>query len=358
MKGLIFCSFLLVKLTISAQESSSFVLGKSLYYGNIIAHSKDIAALATAKPFGASFSVAWQNNKQVATESSPIRAKRGFRFAYTHFGNAQQLGEAYQITAFTEPFIGSSRKLFLSFPLDAGASYLTKIYHPIYNPENLFFGSAISFYLGVGAQLNYRFGKQSLANIGVSYQHISNGGIKAPNKGMNYPSLSASYCYYLSQANWQRLNPSSANAGPANHLLRLFLFGSFKTVPNPDLLVPMGGAQILYARSLNTWHHLIFGSELLHNTFKKEWLKRQEIEVNPWEMSVQAGYELRIGKTSLILLMGADALNKNRLNTLLYQRYALVQKLGNRFLLAGTLKANGHVADIFDLRLGYQISQK
>jgi hypothetical protein len=56
--------------------------------------------------------------------------------------------------------------------------------------------------------------------------------------------------------------------------------------------------------------------------------------------------------------MGADALNKNRLNTLLYQRYALVQKLGNRFLLAGTLKANGHVADIFDLRLGYQISQK
>jgi hypothetical protein len=75
-------------------------------------------------------------------------------------------------------------------------------------------------------------------------------------------------------------------------------------------------------------------------------------------MSVQAGYELRIGKTSLILLMGADALNKNRLNTLLYQRYALVQKLGNRFLLAGTLKANGHVADIFDLRLGYQISQK
>lgn len=358
MRGLVFCAFLLANLTTIAQENSSVVLGKSLYYGNILAHSKAIAALATANPFGASFSVAWQSNKSTATESSPIRAKRGFRFAYTHFGNPQQLGEAYQITAFTEPFLGSNRKLFLSFPLDAGVSYLTQIYHPIHNPDNLFFGSPISFYLGVGAQLNYRFGKQSLANIGVAYQHISNGGMKAPNKGMNYPSLTASYCYYLNQANWQRLEPISAEAAPANHLLQLFLFGSFKTVPNPDLLVPMCGAQILYARSLNIWHHLIIGSELLHNTFKKEWLSRQEIQVNAWEKSLQAGYELRIGKTSLMLLMGAEVLNDNRLNTMLYQRYVLVQKLGNRFLLAGTLKANGHVADIFDLRLGYQIFQK
>lgn len=338
----------------AVQAQNVLCVGGTLYKGNIIAHSKDIANLATANPFGYTLSLAWQNNRDKATAASPIRARRGFRFAYTHFNNPSQLGHAYHLTAFTEPMLASSKKCFFSFPLDAGISYLTNIYHPVHNPENLFFGSSISFYLGIGAQLNYKLGKHSLAMLGASYQHISNGGIKMPNKGMNFPSFTLGYTYYLQEVNWKDLEPLSEKQRLKTKAFRLFAFGSFKTVPNPNTLVPMGGLQLLFSKSLNTWHNFVIGSELLYNTYKKEWYSKQNIPVHAWEQSLQTGYELRIGNTSLMLLLGAELLNERRLNHFIYQRYALVQKVGKNVYLAGTLKANAHVADIFDVRIGYQ----
>lgn len=354
MRLIVLVNFLFVYTLSLAQKQHAMSLGSSLYAGHIIPHSKDIAALASANPIGYSLFLAWQSNREKATEASPIRAKKGFRFAYTYFDNPAQLGNGYQVTAFTEPMIRSRKKLFFSFPLDAGIAYLSKIYHPILNPENLFFGSNISFYLGVGAQLNYKLGNRFIGQLGANYQHISNGGIKMPNKGMNFPSYSLGFTYYLNQANWDDLAPISGDLKPLSNSLRLFAFGSFKTVPNPNTLVPMGGVQLLYSKSINTWHNLIIGSELVFNTYKKEWYSKQNLKVNPWEQSLQAGYELRIGNTSLMFLLGAELLNEKRLNSILYQRYALMQKLGKNIYVAGTLKANAHVADIFDLRIGYQ----
>ncbi|MFY8019665.1 MAG: hypothetical protein ACOVP1_00655, partial [Bacteroidia bacterium] len=41
----------------------------------------------------------------------------------------------------------------------------------------------------------------------------------------------------------------------------------------------------------------------------------------------------------------------------IYQRYMLVREISNKWLLAGSLKAEGHVADIFDIRIGYRLNQ-
>jgi hypothetical protein len=355
MTRLLVSYFLLFSLQLAAQESSILNISNSSYYAYIIPHSRDIEALASSNPVGTSISLAWQSGRVTATASAPLRGKKGFRLAYTQFGNPAQLGNAFHLTAFTEPFLGSSRKLFVSFPIDAGMSYLSKVYHPKNNPENLFFGSHLSFYLGAGIQLQYKCSEQFLVHTNVSYQHVSNGGIKMPNKGMNFPSVSLGASYYLQKPNWQPLLPIVNSTRNKMQSYKLFMFASFKTVPNPNTLVPLGGAQFLFTQSINNWHHMVVGSELVHNTYKKEFFARQNTSVQAWENSLQAGYELRVGKTSLLLLLGADILNDKRLNSFIYQRYGLLQKISNKWFLAGTLKSNGHVADIFDVRLGYQL---
>lgn len=339
-----------------AQKKNVLSLSYSLYSGNILAHSADIAPLADANPFGATLSLAWQSQRKEASINAPIRAKKGFRFSYANFNNPQQLGSAYTFTAFTEPFLGSDKRFFISFPLDAGISYLSKIYHPIQNPENLFFGSPISFYLGAGLQLNYKLRERSILQANVTYQHISNGGIKAPNKGMNFPSLGLGFSHYLAEPNFSRLEPISSSIYLQKWDVKAFAYASLKTVPNPNELRPMGGAQLLYSRSFNAFHHWLIGTEFGFNGFKKEYYARKNQQVNPFEWSLQSGYQLKIGRTSLLILLGAEVYNQQLKNSILYQRYALVQQVGKKWYLAGTLKANAHVADIFDIRLGYQIA--
>ncbi|MCG9879801.1 MAG: acyloxyacyl hydrolase [Bacteroidia bacterium] len=341
-----------------AQKKNVLSLSTSLYYGNILPHSIDIAPLATANPYGAQVSMAWQSLRSEASLSSPIRSKKGFRLAYSNFNNPEKLGQAWHFTGFTEPFLGSDKRLFLSFPLDAGISYLSKIYHPINNPENLFFGSRISFYLGAGVQLNYKLKERSILQANVTYQHISNGGIKAPNKGMNFPSIGIGYSHYISRPNFSRLEPMKRDAYSQKWDLKGFAYASLKTVPNPNELKPMAGVQLLYSRSNNAFHHLILGTELGYNGFKREFFNRQNEKVNPIEWSLQSGYQLKIGNTSLIVLMGAEVYNQQLKNSILYQRYGLVQQVNKKWFIAATLKANAHVADIFDVRLGYQLVKK
>jgi hypothetical protein len=41
--------------------------------------------------------------------------------------------------------------------------------------------------------------------MGLRYNHISNGGIKKPNKGMNFPMVTIGLNRYLSQPNYKKL---------------------------------------------------------------------------------------------------------------------------------------------------------
>lgn len=327
------------------------------FMGDILPHSEDIRNLSYSTPFGASLGVLWQNARGGRSIEHPLPARKGIRMQWVSFNNAAQLGRSYSLAAFTEPLFGSNRNLFLSTPIEGGLTYLSKVYDPNSNPENLFFSFPVSFFLSAGLQINYKVKGPWLVNGGLQYQHISNGGIKMPNKGMNFLTFNLGLSYYMRQASWLKGNPKFREYTLPRYLIEGYLYGTAKTLSQNKQLIPMAGFMVNVIKPLNPFHQLVLGTEGLYNEYKKEYYLSQGQSVNAWDQGLLGGYALNIGKTSFRILMGAQLMNTPPEEKQFYQRYVLVQTINKKWLIAGSLKANRHVADIFDIRLGYRITR-
>lgn len=324
---------------------------------DILPHSEDIRELSYSQPSGVSLAYMWQNPLAGNSLEKPLKSRKGLRLQYVNFNNPTQLGSAFSLAAFTEPMFGSNRKLFLSLPIEFGLAHVTEIYHPVSNPENLFFSTPISFFLNAGGQVNYKLSQQVLLNVGMQYQHLSNGGIRMPNKGMNFISINAGMSYYLKPTVWEKSSNKLSTKSTFKYLLEAYVTASAKTLGQTNEVKPLGGFQVSFIKPINYYHHWVLASEGVYHTFNQSYFAMRGIDIHPWQQSLLGGYALSIGKTSFQVLLGTPIVNKTSNENIVYQRYMLVQTIGKKWLLAGSLKAEGHVADIFDLRLGYRITR-
>lgn len=338
-----------------ASSPAAFQLGG--FSGNILPHSEEIRNLSHSSPWGLNAALMWQNPLAGTSYEHPLKTRKGFRLQYINFNNPQQLGYSLTFSAFTEPMFGSNRKVFMSLPIDGGFCYLSKVFHPTQNPENLFFSFPLSFFLSAGLQLNYRPNANFLWHGNIQYQHVSNGGIKMPNKGMNFLTYQLGLSYYWKPVDWKRVNTLKESRAVSKWLSEVYLLGSAKTFSPTNTLMPMIGFQASLLKPINYFHHAILSTEGIYNTYRKEYYQKTGEAYSAWEQGILLGYGLRINKTSFQVFMGTPITAIGSNDSRLYQRYMLVQNLGNNWLLAGSLKANAHVADIFDLRLGYRITR-
>lgn len=339
------------------QDSLSKAVQFNVLSADILPHSEDIRPLSYSNPIGLSAAYIWQNSRSGNSYEYPLKSRKGFKFQYVNLNNVKQLGHAISVSAFTEPIIGSNRKLFFSFPIEAGFIYLNKVYHPINNPENLFFSLPLSFYLSAGLQSNYKINKQVVLQSALQYQHISNGGIKMPNKGMNFISYHLGICYYLNEPNWQKSKLPKKQIEQNKFNLEGYIMGTAKTITQTNELLPMAGFHVTAIKPLNYFHAIHIATEGLYNTHKKAFEKNKGNQVSAWEQSLLLGYQLSIGATRLQISLGYPVISEPSSYKNIYQRYMLVRTISKRCLLAGSLKAEGHVADIFDIRLGYQLTK-
>ncbi|NJO90852.1 MAG: acyloxyacyl hydrolase [Chloroflexia bacterium] len=89
------------------------------------------------------------------------------------------------------------KKLGFGIRSGVGISYLTTVYDEINNPDNQFFASHIAFLLLVEFKAKYKINKKLELTASFCYNHISNGGIKQPNYGMNFPTLTFGADYHF-----------------------------------------------------------------------------------------------------------------------------------------------------------------
>jgi len=171
------------------------VIGGRFHRGFIIPHSEAIKDIAYSKPWGIEWNVSKHINSQAAWNECSCYPRIGISAAYFNFDNPSVLGNAYWLTPYIEPMLGAHRKLFFSFRLGAGLAYLDNVYHPIRNPNNLFYSLPVSFSLLANTALNVRATSRFLLRLLANYHHLSNGGMQLPNKGINFSTFSVGIDY-------------------------------------------------------------------------------------------------------------------------------------------------------------------
>src|SRR5688572_17842411 len=170
---------------ISIGDSTTVSIGSQFYYGKILPHSKAIVDLTGSYLWGLQTDISRIRYTKASWSICNCYSENGISLSYFNFNNPKELGEAFNLVLFAEPQLTLGR-LFLSLRAGMGVAYVTRIYHTDLNPRNLFFSTPWSGLLMTQLSTRYRLTPQWSLRFSASYQHISNGGKRQPNKGMNF----------------------------------------------------------------------------------------------------------------------------------------------------------------------------
>ena len=96
---------------------------------------------------------------------------------------------------FVQTYLIRKKRFQLTHQFGIGLGYATKKFDQFTNPGNLTYSSNISNYLALGISNYYFINPKTALNLSFIFNHISNGGIKDPNNGLNFHGVNSFLCF-------------------------------------------------------------------------------------------------------------------------------------------------------------------
>lgn len=359
MNTLLFLIGSLATLTPNLPDSVRRQIGVQGHVGFIIPHGPDLRTISQTRPVGGELTYSRTPISRESYERCNCFARAGLYVNYFAFNNSAELGRTFGLGGFFEPLIRYQKPLHFSLRATAGLSYLTRVYNVGTNPRNTFFGSPLSGLLALSVSSHYRLTNRLLLSVSASYNHISNGGIRQPNRGMNFPTLGVGVVQVVVPATFP--NPSQwARPALTNRFTgRIMSFGSIRTLPEmdnfPERAEWLWGLTATAGYRVTRFHAFSGGLEFIDDGYIREQLRREKVIVDHRQFGLLGGYELWLGRYIFTTHVGANIYQPNPwLNGRIFQRYQLMYTVRNHYMLGVGLKAKLNVAEGFDVRLGMQ----
>jgi hypothetical protein len=352
--------FILAGYTLFAQESGNYSLvqGIRAHYGFIIAHSKNVRPVSHSNPFGIEAELAWQLYSDSIWQYCTCYPRTGFSFFYTNFNNPEILGNAYSGYAFIEPLLGAGNKFFATLKFGIGPAYISKVYDSISNPQNRFFGSHISFIVLLNGSLNYSLNPNVSLRLIASFNHISNGGLKRPNSGMNFPTIGIGTEYILKPRTFTKRIKNNCSLVVYKNRLDLMLHATGKTDIKGKAHYPVYGLTASYSRVIGRISALSTGFEFAIDKADQHEIERLQVMNNGKladnkYLAVLLGHDLLLGRFNFYIQLGAYLYSPFKRMDPVYQRYGLNFYVYKHLILGINIKAHRYEADFLDFRIGY-----
>lgn len=339
-----------------AQEISSdkfFYYGGRLHYGSMIIHSRAIKDIGNAYPFGIELTFGRQAAGQEAWDACNCYPRIGINLNYWNFNKPEILGSGILSTFFIEPTFGTWKKTFFSFKAALGIAYLTRPYDEETNPYNLSYSTSFSFPLHLGISINYRYSEKIDFNATFIYNHISNGGLREPNKGINWPTVAVGLDYKPRSIAFIKRSPGKLDLSEIDRLNTSFsLFATIKQLSHEEFTKYfIGGANVESSYRVSRLSSLSLGADFEWDESDKEEIKRLDsINMDHKKLGVAMGHQFILGKFLFNQYIGVYLRDQYKANDPVYQKYSLSYRLSNHFEVGLLLKAHRQVADYLAIK--------
>jgi len=356
---LLYLSVLFVK----ADTISCNFTGLQVHYGFIIPHSKSIEAISHTNPFGIQLSfnkLHYSYDKWKVFNTYWIS---GIEARYFNYQNPTVLGGVFDASLFAEPVLLHRDKFLITIRGGAGICYHTKIYDPVENPLNLFFSSRFSFPLYIDLRLKYRISNRTLLTLSGCYNHISNGGVKQPNKGMNFPTMALGIEQF--HTGFPPLNHNYYAGDKAIDTDYFIVFQPSVSVKVqskeegfPEKACMIYGFHSRIVKPLGKFYALNTGAELLFDGYVRESIHRDSLNYDYKRFSLTFGQDFMFGKVIFTQYFGVYLYSPYKARNAIYQKYELAYRFNNYLSMAVYLKAHLHVGDLLGINANFNIFRK
>lgn len=322
-----------------------------LHHGFVIVHSRDIRAVEDSYPWGFEADFGKYISSESVWDQCQCKLRRGWSLGFWDFDNRQVLGTGMTGQYFIAPEFRVSRSLRFSVRGAMGLSFQNRPHDPVTNPDNLSYSTRIAFPLTVGIAVRKKLSPHWQLHLSGRYNHISNGSIRQPNKGINWPTLAAGVSYSPAPiADVPRKKKPWRSLRPPQRRTDITGFGSFDKT-RERILTGIGGAEIKYSAQVARVSALTLGTEwAVHGSYPlrdggERGLRGQATG------GIAAGHEFLLGRFIFSQQFGVYLFKPPNEPRNVYQRYALVYRIAEQWGAGIGFKAHGHVADYIDLRL-------
>jgi hypothetical protein len=282
----------------------------------------------------------------------------GLQFSYFNFQNPDVLGSAFVLTPFAEPVVFNRNKFLLTLRTGLGISWVTEIYDEETNPTNMFFCTHIAFSPYMALRMRYRLSSEWFLTLSGFYNHISNGGMKQPNYGMNFPTVALGAEYVRDPFTLERKAYTIEDRDKYKvWYYRLQAFGGLKvadeTEEYPEVVAVVSAINLEAFRRLGMHYAIGFGAEYVNDRELKEEIKRAGLDVDNKRVALTASQDFHFGKVIFSQHFGIYVYAPYEAVDPVYQMYGLGVRLSRRILTGVFLKAHRHMADFMGLSLSY-----
>lgn len=344
---LLFTAFIFLSINSSAQITRQF--GIEGQYGSIIPHAPELREISSTNPLGLQFSYSRLNSSRESWKICNCFHYVGFQLTYHDFKNPEILGQATSLSAFFEPILLNNDKFEFTLKSGMGFTYLNQVYDEEANPLNTFYSNPFSFLLFIQPKINYQLTDRLDGNVSVMFNHISNGGQRQPNRGMNFPMVGLGMSYVL---NRQKLPIYEAEMEEDKWGFYIDVFGTTrksKDLQSRDFLL---GSSIGFNYNIFPISAIGGGGEI----YTDQSLLNEDYEGgNGFVAAPYVSHQFNFGRFSFSQRL-AYYVEKplDYRDDSFYQRYIIQYRIGENLQFGVGMKAHAHVAENIDFRLGWK----
>ena len=362
MRKLVFIILLLSLLLNTAHATPSdsikkpFTLGSKLHYGTILPHSELIRPLAFNNPFGAEINFNWLNHSEKSVKQLNCYSYTGVAINYIDFGHPK-IGSSTNGWFYFEPLLSFQKKLSYGISAGIGISYLSKVYNKENNPENKFFSSHVAFLLMLEFKLKYKLSKKIEITSSFCYNHISNGGFKQPNYGMNFPTLTIGADFHFNPIELKPIIKEKIDSDEKNWKLKAEALTSIKvqnaTDEHEETAHFAWGIAFFANKRVSKFSALNFGLEHIADGYVKEEIRRAGLDMDYKRAAGFVGHDLIFGKVNFTINFGIYFYSPYKAKDSFYQKYILQYQLSKHIYSGVYMLAHGDAAEIMGFNIGY-----
>ncbi len=344
----------------SLQAQASYTL--DIEQGFLFLHSQDVAPIGQSYPtaFNLSYN-SWLLDSN-HWESCHCFPRVGLSTGFHYYDNPSVLGWGIPLQGFLEPWYKLSDDWFLQIRAGLGLIYLSEPYDELSNPLNLSYSLPVSAYVSLGLGVAHVISDQWRVALQASYDHTSNGGIREPNKGLNYPMLSFNIDY----------SPQAIffKAGQRNPFLwteakqEFRIMGSLAAQAGgtvgegseeQDVTYLVSGLAFWFSQQVGRSSALFAGAEWINNLAYRRQIEDLGLASDHNQFALLFGHEFLLGKFVFSQAAGVYLYKEYGAEASWYQRYLLLYYPYENFGFGPGLKAHAQVAEYLDFRIVWDI---
>lgn len=357
----IFLGIILLGAYTSGKAQNAQSIGVAADYGFLFLHSQDIAPIGQSYPWALSGDYGHWLLKNKYWQNCHCYPKLGVSAGFHFFDNPAVLGFGVPLYGFIEPWYRLKGNTFLTLRGGMGLAWASQPYNEETNPLNLSYSIPVSAFVMMGLGVGYTLNKQWKLGLQARYNHVSNGGFREPNKGLNYPSLNFTADYALKPFALAAKAKQPFNPQERKKDLQLTLFAAGKAggkigegVNEQEVTYLVSGVEWRYSYQVGRSSALVVGGSFINNQAYQRQIERKEINRNANQLTLAAGHEFLLGNFKFAQVLGTYLYKNYHPTPGFYQRYTLDWRFSSNWQIGTGIKAHAQVGEFIDVRLSYR----